>query len=314
MHKGPVEGALFLTQQSDTNMSLNQPITTKQPEVYYYTPEGQKDTLHALRIAQDFTASVVHDLKNPLQTIMWLAEYLRKNKNYNNQEHEDSLEKILHCTREMNLLITNLLLDSPKSVFPSQLVSEPYFRDKFKGSDSFKKLPADLPQPFSTTLVRRPTDLNKLLHSIQQVFLKHQRPEIHLNSSNALMPIEEQILHRIFHNLMSNSVKHSNSERCVITVSAEVNNDQIEINYQDNGPGLPEKSLKILLGHHQEEALSSNKKSRSVSGNGLYIIRRLVGENGGRIISSKTMGPSEIRIIFPVVHQVKNSSHIPPWL
>ena len=293
---------------------MNQRITTDYSNPSYTSESHPNASYLPLKRVKELTASVAHDLKNPLQSIAWLADYLRTtNSTADKQEQDESLTKILYCTREMNKLIECLLLDLPKPVASGQLVSEPLMIDQGRFSDNGQQADLSLIQSCSQDSTNPSTDLKDLLDSIQQVFV-NEAPEIILHATENFIPVNERILRRIFHNLISNSIKHGNTFKCVITVKAQVKSDQTEITYEDNGPGLPTKSWNILLQPPQNQSEDYRNRSAGVSGNGLHIIRNLVTENGGVIRMGSKEGSSSIKLIFPFERQVKNSSHIPPWL
>ncbi|MBM3176697.1 MAG: HAMP domain-containing histidine kinase [Bacteroidetes bacterium] len=291
---------------------MNQHVTTD-PSSYYGLSHNATNL--PMMKARELTASVAHDLKNPLQTIAWLAEFLRtKNSTFNLQEQEESLSKIIHCTREMDKLIANLMVNTPSIDESNQLISEPQINKRINFSDLSEQSPAVAAHSNGINFNSNTTDLENLLFSIQQVFPKTMSPEIALDTRTKMIPIDESILHRIFHNLISNSIKHGNPYKCLITVKAEVTSNRAEITYLDNGPGLPEKSWNILLQPSQKEIEHVHQPQNRLSGNGLFNIRNLVIKNGGTIGAESEKGPSAIKLIFPLNDQVRNSSHIPPWL
>jgi signal transduction histidine kinase len=102
----------------------------------------------------------------------------------------------------------------------------------------------------------------------------------------------------IFSNLILNALMATDKEIKEIRISIETlkKDGQIQIQVQDNGPGIPENHL-----HEIFEPFFSTKPS-SGTGLGLGIVKRLVQLYGGRIeVETKIKEGSCFMVLFPIV-------------
>ncbi len=83
-------------------------------------------------------------------------------------------------------------------------------------------------------------------------------------------------------NLISNAIKFSPKGGRIVFKASRTENDEIQIEVQDSGPGIPEDKLEqIFERFHQVDA--SDSRSRGGTGLGLAICRSIVEQHGGRI-------------------------------
>jgi len=97
-------------------------------------------------------------------------------------------------------------------------------------------------------------------------------------------------VHRILENLVRNAIAHSVGSR--IVVGARKRGDAIVFVVADSGVGMTPHHRRILVGSSQQAALPFevvNDLKRSSYGIGLYTIRRLTEDLGGRIEISATL-------------------------
>ncbi len=84
----------------------------------------------------------------------------------------------------------------------------------------------------------------------------------------------DDLLPRVFSNLLTNAVEHNDSEAPRVTVTAETTADAVRVRVADNGPGVPEAELRTLF----------QRTSRGTShGLGLYLVRTLARRYGGSV-------------------------------
>ncbi|MBB5057497.1 PAS domain S-box-containing protein [Granulicella aggregans] len=83
-------------------------------------------------------------------------------------------------------------------------------------------------------------------------------------------------------NLISNAIKFSPKGGRIVFKASRTENDEVQIEVQDSGPGIPEDKLEqIFERFHQVDA--SDSRSRGGTGLGLAICRSIVEQHGGRI-------------------------------
>ncbi|MBO4422884.1 MAG: HAMP domain-containing histidine kinase [Clostridia bacterium] len=92
-------------------------------------------------------------------------------------------------------------------------------------------------------------------------------------------------LRRVFMNAVSNSLRHSEKKDLSITLSAQKSGDDIIIKIRDNGRGVKPDQLEKIF-----EPLYTTDTSRSVAGLGLSICREIIGSHGGKIWAESEYG------------------------
>lgn len=101
-------------------------------------------------------------------------------------------------------------------------------------------------------------------------------------------------LQRVVHNIVGNSVKYCNKECCEITITLEKIEDQVQIEFQDNGVGIEAHEVsKIFKRFYRSDPARSSKKEGS--GLGLAISKQIITEHNG-IISAKSSSSDGLTI------------------
>ncbi|WP_114751918.1 CheR family methyltransferase [Pleomorphovibrio marinus] len=107
----------------------------------------------------------------------------------------------------------------------------------------------------------------------------------------------EQLLVRLFQNLISNAVKYKGSESPIITISYEKEDNYHKIFVKDNGSGIREQDIPKLFKVFSRLKIKSKVEG---SGLGLYICKQIMEQHGGTISASSTYGSHTIFILrFP---------------
>ncbi|MFB6228397.1 MAG: sensor histidine kinase [Halobacteriales archaeon] len=76
--------------------------------------------------------------------------------------------------------------------------------------------------------------------------------------------------------LVENAVEHNDSESPWIRIEAHVDDSHVELRILDDGPGLPEKEIRVLERGHETAF-------EHASGLGLWLANWIVTESGGEI-------------------------------
>jgi signal transduction histidine kinase len=90
-----------------------------------------------------------------------------------------------------------------------------------------------------------------------------------------------ELLCDVFSNLVGNAIKHSNGPPLISIILEEVPEDghyYCMVSVEDHGPGIPDDFKKIIFNRH----LKGGQKAKG-SGIGLFLVRTLVDDYGGRI-------------------------------
>ncbi len=208
------------------------------------------------RAKSEFVSLASHQLKTPLTTINWYAEMLlRKEVGSITEEQEKYLETIFHNGRRMVELVNALLNASRVEL----------------GALSIDPKPLNLIEVADSVL-------DELLPRIKDKKLQIEKKyEKNLPIINA----DPQLSRIIFQNLLSNSVKYA-PDNGKITLAIETEKSNILIKVSDNGCGIPETQQAQIF-KKLFRADNAKMKDPDGTGLGLYIIKSVLDQSGGKI-------------------------------
>lgn len=204
---------------------------------------------------QRIIASISHDIKTPLTSIMGYAERLDKN-----NIPEERKKRYLATVYDKSLEIQQLV-------------------DEFDEYLSFNMSGAIRKEPVS-------------MQSIEQSILKEYREELEgygvdLSVNNyapdAWVNMDIQKFRRVFGNILGNSLKHFKDSVRMIDVDITCDKEKVFIEIGDNGEGVPEEKTQVIF-----EPLYTSDEGRKVAGLGLSICREIVDRHGGKIYAKKS--------------------------
>jgi two-component system, OmpR family, phosphate regulon sensor histidine kinase PhoR len=118
---------------------------------------------------------------------------------------------------------------------------------------------------------------------VKTVCTRYQAPEsaVELQLVKAdiyASPVDANIL---FRNLIDNAVKYAGSPPKV-TISTRIENEEVVTEVCDNGPGIPKAQKRKIFGRFYRLGNELERKKPG-TGLGLYIVRTLVKQLGGRV-------------------------------
>ncbi|HEX6087138.1 MAG TPA: PAS domain S-box protein [Thermoanaerobaculia bacterium] len=134
------------------------------------------------------------------------------------------------------------------------------------------------------TMQLRPTPLLRVLErSVESIAAVAQQDGVHieLHCNGASVLGDEERLMQVTVNLLSNAVKYS-SRGDVVTVSASLEGESVEVRIADHGRGIPADQQKKLF-RRFERADSSDARTKPGTGLGLAICKAIVEQHGGAI-------------------------------
>ncbi|WMJ74056.1 PAS domain-containing sensor histidine kinase [Cytophagaceae bacterium ABcell3] len=140
-------------------------------------------------------------------------------------------------------------------------------------------------------------------------FIADHRDEISRSNTSIKTELNEEYItfsrknfRTIIYNLLSNAIKYRHSERDpIVKVKTELTNDNyLLLSVRDNGLGFDEKNTDKIFGMFRR--LHSHVEGTGV---GLYIVKRVLQNAGGKIEVSSTPGEGTLfRLYFPMpLHQ-----------
>jgi two-component system sensor histidine kinase/response regulator len=222
----------------------------------------QRDALLAAQRQKDeLTALIVHDLKNPLSSILSNVQYVQSRAALSADERE-SLEDVLRASQSMVRLVMNLL-------------------DVSRSDDG-----ALIPHVSAFEL---PELLGEICSEMgRRIEDKGQRLELSLAPGVGLLRGDRDLVRRIVENLIDNAYKYGPKQA---TISVEVlpatmgggAEPAVEIRVRDQGAGIPEAYRQIVFEKYGRAGGPAMHEGRSSHGLGLVFCRRAVTVHGGAI-------------------------------
>jgi two-component system sensor histidine kinase HydH len=206
--------------------------------------EYQLKSADRLAVLGELTASLAHEVRNPLGSIRGAAEILRKRCRQDDTSQE--FTKVLMA--EVDRL--NQVVDRYLSMTPASLSSS--------GSSELKAA------------------LDSVIYMLGPQFRKKQISlETDWPADRVIIPLTEVEVRQIFLNLMLNSLAVLNS-KSRIKIQTEMDDSEVIIRFSDNGPGIPEAKIKMIF-----TPFFTTKKQGS--GLGLAIVKRIIESKKGKI-------------------------------
>jgi signal transduction histidine kinase len=144
-------------------------------------------------------------------------------------------------------------------------------------------------------------NLNELLNDFTQrikYFVENKNCKIENDlSTDVSVSIDIREFYQVFDKIVKNAVE-SMPEGGKVTVSTEVKEDYVNINFQDEGVGIPEEVINKVY-----EPFMSYGKSMN-TGLGLSIAKKIVAAHNGELkIESETGKGTKVQIVLPVADE-----------
>ena len=202
-------------------------------------------------------ASVSHDIKTPLTSILGYAEQLKKD-NISPERREKYTNTIYTKAYTIKNLIGNL--------------------DEFLNYNSNEKS------------VKTEVSVYTLISKVKTYYesdLKHDNVEFNTlyHCEDVVVSVNELSILRVFGNLIDNSVKHRRKDRkLIIDIYCSVVKGDVVISFCDNGDGVPADKIDLIF---EPFYTSDESRTKAVSGLGLSICREIISDHGGEIWASE---------------------------
>ncbi len=213
-------------------------------------------------------ASISHDIKTPLTSIMGFAERLKKN-SLPADRHDQYVNIIYNKAVSINNLVEE---------FDEYLNLENQIEIK-QQKITVDKFCAILKSDYEAELIERGIAFT-----------------VSVTCPDEMIVVDISKMRRVFGNIISNSLKHFNRQAPAIAVYCSRQGDSVIFSVEDNGTGVPEKELGKIF-----DPFYTSDKGRSVAGLGLSICREIVRACGGTIwAQNNESGGFSVRISLPV--------------
>ncbi|MDR4511946.1 MAG: ATP-binding protein [Nitrososphaeraceae archaeon] len=219
----------------------------KQADIYKKADDLYQQLKQTSQTQRQFINEAAHEIRNPIQPILGLAEVMLSNKNLDPSQTEDLLRIIVSNAKKLQFLTDNLL---DVTRIDSHLLT--LNLEEFDIVETVKHIIEDLKDQ-----TRKPIEF--LLHS---------------EEDSILIKADKLRISQVLLNILNNAINILQEGE--ISVSIAKKNDILSIKISDNGPGIPINIKDKIFSKFVTG-------SKSGTGLGLYICKNIVEKHGGRI-------------------------------
>lgn len=216
-----------------------------------YAIERHKAQIEAEKIKKELILLIGHDLKNPIISMMGLADLITEDNLGTIPQNKIEFAKLIINSGEMAI---DLIHNITESLALDTSLLNYYFQD---------------------------FPLNKIiLNVIKSVDFWAKRKEIsvlYTCPEDLYVKADRFRLQQVFHNLLSNALQNT-KEKGTINITCQLKGDRIFISVSDTGCGIPKENQKLIF-----EKFNKIKTKTKGSGLGLYIVKRILEAHGSDI-------------------------------
>lgn len=207
-------------------------------------------------LKDEFLYTVTHEMRTPLTSIKALSEILEDDEDMPDDTKKEFLQTILKETNRMTRLISQVL--------------------DLENFESGKH-----------QLIIDKVDMDELIHhclqSLDGVF-KNENITVCIDIQENLPTLEADYdrITQVVLNLLANAAKHCNKEKGVVWVTAKKVGSELQVDIEDNGPGVREELQQIIFEKFFQAKNQTMRKPKG-SGLGLAISKKIVQLHEGKI-------------------------------
>ncbi len=201
-------------------------------------------------------ASISHDIKTPLTSIMGYSERL-KSDSLSSERKEKYLDTVYTKSHEIRQLIDEF--------------------DEYLSYNMIKEL--------KTENVRA-SDIESLLKKDYADELENSDIAFEITNTcqdAVCISADVQKLRRVFSNILTNSIKHFDKDEKIIRIDIRCDKKKLFIDISDNGEGVEDDKYEIIF-----EPLYTSDEGRKVAGLGLANCREIIAAHDGKIYAGKS--------------------------
>lgn len=200
-------------------------------------------------------ASISHDIKTPLTSIMGYAELLKKE-----NLSEERKQRYLSTVYQKSVDIKGLIDDFDE--YLSYNMESSLRTNKITVKEMMEKLTDGYEEELSH-------------HEVKFIYKKTE--------STSLVDVDVTKMRRVFGNIIGNSIKHFKGPSRVIVAGCHEDGKYLTIIVSDNGEGVDEDKMELIF-----EPLYTSDEGRKVAGLGLAICKEIVESHSGTIYAEKS--------------------------
>ena len=212
------------------------------------------------RLKTEFIATITHELKTPLTSLMGYATILRKRALELNAEQREEFFNIMARQGDRILRLIEELLQSSRI------------------------------DAGAAKLRREPIDLGAIAKEVETSLTsvaKTHTLAIDVPDHDLGLYGDPTALEHVLTNLLENALKYS-EPGTEIRLAVEENDQEIHIKVADRGQGIDPEDLPHIFERFRQA--NGQGRTRNSVGLGLYIVRSLVTAHGGRVWADSTVG------------------------
>ena len=221
---------------------------------------------------ESFAADVSHELKNPLTSLRSAVETVSIVKS--EEDRKKLLDIILHDVQRLDRLITDI---SKASRLDVELT-----RDEMEEVD-VRQLLENIVSGHKTPMER--TGDHTDVHFPIKLDIPRNKDLMTMGNYGRLT--------QVFENLISNALSFS-PENGTVTIRAIPSKDQIIIEVEDEGPGIPESKLEDIFERFYSERPKTEEYGKH-SGLGLSITKQIILAHGGEIYAENIKAGDKVK-------------------
>ena len=235
----------------------------KQADIYKKAEELYEQLKYKNETQRQFLNIAAHELRNPIQPILGLAEVMLSNKNLNVIQQEELLRIIINNAKKLHFL-TNNLLDVAR-------IDENLFSLELQEFDIVGLA-------------------NEVIKEVRNQITNNKKIQINLQcTEKSLHVIGDKIrLNQVFLNLINNAIKYTDEGDILVSIKRGNNNgNNSNSNNNDNNTvalvQIVDKGLGIQDNIKQKLFSKFTKGTKMGTGLGLFICKNIVESHGGKI-------------------------------
>ena len=235
----------------------------KQADIYKKAEELYDQLKYKNETQRQFLNIAAHELRNPIQPILGLAEVMLSNKNLNVIQQEELLRIIINNAKKLHFL-TNNLLDVAR-------IDENLFSLELQELDIVGLA-------------------NEVIKEVRNQITNNKKIQIDLQcTEKSLNVIGDKIrLNQVFLNLINNAIKYTDEGDILVSIKRGNNNgNNSNSNNNDNDTvalvQIVDKGLGIQDNIKQKLFSKFTKGTKMGTGLGLFICKNIVESHGGKI-------------------------------
>lgn len=212
---------------------------------------------------------IAHEIKNPLTPIQLSLEHLRDKLNDDPQKYKKVMDK---CIGQIGEEVETL-------------------RKMANEFSEFAKMPE---------LNFQTSDINSLLKDVLTIYVS-SNIEVNYGVNLPRVKIDKDRMKIVFKNILQNAIdaigikiQEQGTKESRILITTSLDNKNIKIEFQDNGPGMDEETKSKIFTPY------FSNKERGM-GLGLTIVQKIINDHNGKILVQSELGQgTTFTILLPV--------------